>query len=295
LVHRHARVTVADNFSSGNLSNLASVSDRVDVLTLDLVQEDLNALLSEKRFEAIFHLAGHASVSESVQHPRLDLEKNLLGTFNLLEAVRQSFPQARILFASSAAVYGEGTGRVLQESDSLMPRSPYGVGKLAAERYMNVYASVYGLRTAILRLFPVYGARLRSLVMYDLMRKIVANPHELFIYGDGTQIRDFVHVSDVAGAFLAVAEKAPLKGEVYNVAGGEPVSIKDVAHMLCTRMKVTPRFVFSGQVQPGVSERWSADTSRLGAIGYQPQMRLDAGLTDTVAWFLQDNATAKPS
>jgi UDP-glucose 4-epimerase len=295
LVHRHTRVTVADNLSNGYLSNLASVSHRIDFRKIDLVQDDIHSLLCEKQFEAIFHLAGHASVSESVRQPRLDLEKNLIGTVNLLEAVRQSLPHARILFASSAAVYGEGTGQAIQETDPLAPRSPYGVGKLAAERYMHVYASVYGLRTAILRLFPVYGPRLRSLVMYDLMRKIVENPYELFIYGDGTQVRDFVHVSDVAEAFLAVAEKASLEGEVYNVAAGEPVSIRDVARMICTRMKVAPQFVFSGQVQPGVSERWSADISRLGAIGYQPRIRLDDGLTDTVAWFLQETATSQPS
>jgi UDP-glucose 4-epimerase len=293
LVRRRARVTVADNVSSGCLSNLASVQNCIDFRKVDLVHDDVTLLLREQRFEAVFHLAGHATISDSVKQPRLDFENNLLGTFNLLESIRHALPGARVLFASSAAVYGEGSDQPFHETDPLVPRSPYGVAKLAAERYMHVYASVYGLRTAILRLFPVYGPRQRSLVMYDLMRKIVENPHELFIHGDGSQVRDFVHVTDVAEAFVAVAEKGPLNGEVYNVATGKPVSIRGVAQMICTRMKVSPRFVFGGELQPGVSGRWSADISHLKHLGYQPRTTLDDGLTRTIAWFREDTAPVR--
>lgn len=295
LVRRRARVTVVDNLSSGSSDNLDAVMSCLESHPLDITKDDLRPLLVKQKFDVIFHLAGHASISESVNHPRRDFEKNLVGTFNLLEAVRDVLPQTRILLASSAAVYGEGTGTPLLETDSIRPRSPYGAGKLATERYMEVYATLYGLRATSLRLFPVYGPRLRSLVVYDLMRKIVQNSQELLIDGDGTQVRDFVYVTDVADAFLTVGEKGHLSGEIYNVASGTTVSIRTLAQMLCKRMGVTPHIVYSGEVRPGISLRWSADISRVRALGYQPKMSLDEGLSATVSWFRKEMALAKVS
>ena len=218
LVRRRARVTVVDNLSSGSLDNLDAVMSCLESHPLDLTKDIPRLLLVKQKFDAIFHLAGHASVSESVNHPRRDFEKNLVGTFNLLEAVRDVLPQARILLGSSAAVYDESTG---------------------------------------------------------------------------TQVRDFVYVTDVADAFLTVGEKGHLSGEVYNVASGISVSIRALAQMLCTRMGVTPHIVYSGEVRPGISLRWSADISRVKALGYQPKVSLDEGLSATVSWFRKETALAK--
>jgi UDP-glucose 4-epimerase len=283
LVRRGSRVVVVDDLSSGRDQNLASVADRVEIVTLDLARDDARPAVAGA--DAVFHLAGYADIPRSVKEPRLDFEKNALGTFNLLEAVREAAPGARVLFASSAAVYGVGSDRPLREEDPLAPAAPYGVSKMAAERYVEVYARLYGLRSASLRLFPVYGPRLRAHVVYDLMRKIRDDPGELRIEGDGTQVRDFVHVSGAVEAFLTVAGAAPLGGEVYNVASGEPVTIRDLATMICERMGARPRFVYSGLVAAGVSQRWSADLSRLRALGYRPPLPLAEGLRGTVEWF----------
>ncbi len=288
LVRRRAHVTVVDNLSSGHLKNLAAVIDRVDLRRLDLWGDDLRPVLAEQEFEIIFHVAGYAGIPESVREPRQDLERNTLATFNVLEAVRHFAPQTRVIFTSSAAVYGEGSCNPFLEDDPTVPVSPYGVSKLAAERYMDVYARLYGLRTASLRLFPVYGPRLREHVVYDLMRKVHENPRELFIHGDGTQVRDFTHVMSVVDALLLIAERAPLRGEVYNVSAAEPVSIQDLARMICETMGVAPRFVYSGSVLPGVSQRWSADISRLKGLGYEARLGLAQGLADTFAWFRQE-------
>jgi nucleoside-diphosphate-sugar epimerase len=122
-------------------------------------------------------------------------------------------------------------------------------------------------------------------VVYDLMRKVSENPDELRIEGDGTQVRDFVHVSGAVEAFLTVALRAPLGGETYNVASGEPVTIQELATMICEQMGSRPRFVYSGLVASGVSQRWSADLSRLRALGYRPPTPLAEGLRGTVEWF----------
>ena len=283
LVRRGSQVLVVDDLSSGRAENLAAVEGRVEAAKLDLARDDPRAAVAGA--DAVFHLAGYADIPRSVAEPRRDFEKNAVGTFNLLEAVREAAPAARVLFASSAAVYGVGSDRPLREDDPPAPAAPYGVSKMAAERYVEVYARLYGLRAASLRLFPVYGPRLRAHVIYDLMRKVRDNPDELAIEGDGTQVRDFVHVGGAVEAFLTVAAAAPLGGEVYNVASGEPVTIRDLAGMICVRMGARPRFVYSGLVAAGVSQRWSADLSRLRALGYRPPISLKEGLRGTVEWF----------
>ena len=286
LLRRDARVTVIDDLSSGRADNLSAVRDRVDLEQLDLAREDPRPVLAGA--DAVFHLAGYADIPRSVHEPRRDFEKNALATLNLLEAVREAAPGARVLFASSAAVYGVGSERPLREDDPPAPAAPYGVSKMAAERYVEVYARLYGLRTASLRLFQVYGPRLRAHVVYDLMRKVRDDPDELRIEGDGTQVRDFVHVSGAVEAFLTVADRAPLRGETYNVASGEPVTIRDLAAMICERMGARPRFVYSGAVASGVSQKWAADTDRLRALGYQPPLPLAEGLRGTVEWFRKE-------
>jgi UDP-glucose 4-epimerase len=283
LLRRGARVAVIDDLSSGRAENLAAVGDRVELARVDLAREDARPPLAGA--DTVFHLAGYADIPRSVHEPRRDFEKNAMATLNLLEAVREAAPLARVLFASSAAVYGVGSERPLREDDPPAPAAPYGVSKMAAERYVEIYARLYRLRTASLRLFPVYGPRLRAHVVYDLMRKLRDDPEELRIEGDGTQVRDFVHVSGAVEAFLTVAERAPLGGEAYNVASGEPVTIGDLATLICERMGVRPRFSYSGLVASGVSQRWSADLSRLRALGYRSPVTLAEGLRGTVEWF----------
>jgi UDP-glucose 4-epimerase len=292
LVTRQARVTVVDNLSSGRLNNLAAVKDRVELRQLDFARADLRPTLAEGGFDAIFHIGGNANVTGSVKDPRRDFENNALGTLNLLEAVRDAAPQARLVHTSSATVYGEGVSMPIREDEPTVPVSPYGISKLAAERYVAVFSTLYGLRTANVRLFSVYGPRLRKQVIYDLMCKLRENPYELFLHGDGAQVRDFNHVTNIVEALLTVAERARLEGEVYNVAADETVDIRTLAQMICDRMGAAPRFVYSGETRPGETQRWYADISRLRSLDYQPRIKLADGLSATVAWFRRETAAA---
>ena len=176
------------------------------------------------------------------------------------------------------------------ETDGVWPISPYAVAKLAAERYCFAFAHTYGLRTCSLRLFSIYGPRQTKQVVYDLIRKIHANPEELPLFGDGTQERDFSHAKNIVDAFLLAADKAEFHGEVFNVAGDEIVSIRRLAEMLCDAMGVRPRLAFTGQTRPGDSQRWVADTALLRALGYRPRVILRDGLRDTVEWYLRSKS-----
>lgn len=266
------------------LRNLDGLTPRCDRIELDAAA-DVRPILAERRPRAIFHLSAFASVTASVREPVKDYERNARATLYLLEAVRAASPESSVLFTSSAAVYGEGRGVPFREDDPVRPNAPYAVSKLAAERYLDLYARVYGLRTASLRLFPNFGPRLRSHVVYDLMCKIHDDPRDLVIEGDGRQVRDFVYVSNTVDALRLVAESAPLEGEIYNVGAGEPITIARLAEMICERMRVSPRFAYTAAMAPGVSMSWMADTTRLAALGYAPTVGLAEGLTRTVDWF----------
>ncbi len=289
-IRRGATVTAVDNLSTGYRKNLAAVETSVDLREIDMVQDDLRPLLKEKKFDVIVHTVANANVPASVEYPKMDFEKNVVATFNLLEAVRECVPQARILHTSSAAVYGQGSETPTREDFTTVPVSPYGVSKLASENYMSVYAQLYGLRTATLRLFPVFGERLRKQVVYDLMNKIHHDSEELFIQGDGKQVRDFNHVANVVEAYFTVAECGELQGEAYNIASDETTTIRELAEMICERMQVNPRFVFSGETRAGDMRRLHADISRLKSLDYKPRVNFADGLDNTMAWFREEMA-----
>jgi len=291
LVRQGARVTALDNLSTGRKSNLDGALNGVDLRETDLRHDDLRPLLARGQFHTIFHTAGSAYVPLSVENPRQDLEDNVLATFNLLGAMRDAATATRLVNVSTAAVYGEGGRMPIREVDPTVPVSPYGVSKLAAELYVAVWSRLFGIRAATVRLFPVFGPRLRKQVIYDLMRKIHSNPHELFIHGDGTQARDFNHAANVVRALLLVAERGGERGDVYNVAAESPVTIAELARLICEAMGVSPRFVYSGEVRPGDAQRWNADITKLKELGYEPSVSFEDGLRETVAWFREEMAT----
>ncbi|MFQ5616975.1 MAG: NAD-dependent epimerase/dehydratase family protein [Anaerolineales bacterium] len=284
LVNLQAKVVVVDNLSTGHINHLAAVEKQIDFQQLDLLRDDLRPILAERQFATLFHMAGNVNVPLSVEDPQYDFEKNAQMTLNVLQALREASPETALIYPSSAAVYGRGSATPYRETDPTFPIAPYGVSKLTGEHYTRTFASLYGLRTACLRLFAVYGPRLRRQVVYDLIQKLYRDPHELFIYGDGTQVRDMSHVSNIVDALIIVAARGPLKGEIYNAGTDEFVTIRQLAEMICQEMGLSPKFVFSGDVRPGDAQHWTADLSRLRALGYQPRLKLAQGLADVVKW-----------
>jgi UDP-glucose 4-epimerase len=239
-------------------------------------------------FDYIFHLAGHAYAASSVSDPLGDFTSNLVATIDLLEELRAVRYPGRLVFASSAAVYGNPIRVPIEASDSAVPISPYGVSKLAAERYVAVYARLYDLPAASLRLFSVYGPGQTKQVVYDLLTKLQASPRELHLLGDGTQVRDFVYVADVARAFIVVAVRGRRDGAVYNVASGIGTSTADLARTIVDLQGADAALTFAGAVRAGDPERWVGDNRDLAALGGAPRVTLRDGLRATAAWF---NAT----
>ncbi len=190
-----------------------------------------------------------------------------------------------MIIFSSAAVYGSPRSTPVSEDHPLAPVSPYGVSKLAADRYANIYASVFGLSTVALRCFALFGPRHRKQVVFDLMNKLRVGQGAAEVIGTGEEERDLCYVDDIVRAALTVAVKASFQGEVYNAGGTVPIKIGRLAEMIAEAMGLEPRLTFTGVTRPGDPNVLVADVSRLRALGWEPETSLEEGLRRTADWF----------
>lgn len=285
LVGLGAQVTIIDNLSTGNMANLRNVRTQTNLVLHGLHETLRDGMVRLQDYEIVFHLAANSYVPPSVEKPLFDFEANLLNSLMLLEGLRSIRNPPRLIYASSAAVYGNPISLPIKETDLTFPISPYGVSKLAAERYTAVYSQIYGIPATSLRLFSVYGPRQRKQVVYDLLVKVLNNPTHLEVLGDGTQERDFTYVGDLVDALLLVAEKAPGKGEVYNVASGRAYTIAELIDTICKVCEAAPEVRFTGSVRPGDPERWAVDISAIRALGFEPRTELVAGIRAIKSWY----------
>jgi UDP-glucose 4-epimerase len=285
LVYAGACVTVIDNLATGRMDDLQALLPQIE-----LVLGDLSDILRLKRvtlddYDYVFHLAANPYIPPSVDNPRFDFHANLNNTFNLLEALRIASRRPRLVNVSSAAVYGNPTRLPITETDPTVPISPYGVSKLAGERYAEVYSRLYGLQATSVRLFSVYGPRQRKQVVFDLLARLREDATRLTVLGDGSQERDFVYVLDVVQAMMLAAEVAPGHGECYNVASGTTHSIRQLVATWCEVCSLAPEVVYTGHVRPGDAEKWAVDITSLGRLGFKPRTLLAEGLAAIRDWY----------
>ncbi len=285
LIAMNARVTVIDNFSTGSLENLRPVMPSIELIVGELGDILCLKRISMADYSHVFHLEGNAYIPPSIENPTFDFQANLQNTLMLLEALRCTPNSPRLVNISSAAVYGNPIRLPIQESDPTVPISPYGVSKLAGERYVAVYSQIYGIKATSLRLFSVYGPRQRKQVVYDLIRKIYAKPTCLEVLGDGSQERDFTYVLDVVQAMMLAMTATPGQGEVYNVATGTTHSITELVTSCCAVCKWKPEIIYTGHVRPGDAQKWIVDITALKKFGFKPQTSLETGLTAICNWY----------
>jgi UDP-glucose 4-epimerase len=240
----------------------------------DLLSGDLLA----RDFDYIFHLAGSANVPMSIADPLADMESNAGLSLKLLERVRASNKRPKILYVSSAAVYGNPSVMPITEESPFNPISPYAVSKLASEQYMRVYAKLHSVPTVILRPFSVYGQRQRKLVVFDLLEQLRQPGDVLRVHGNGSESRDFIHVDDMVQAMITIAEKGQFIGEAYNLASGRTVTIRELAELLLATSGEQRRIEYTGERRPGEPLNWEVDISKLRALGFQPRIELSEGL-----------------
>jgi len=232
-------LTIYDNLSSGKVENVKHLPN-VHFVKGDIL--DLKKLHSQEKADLIFHLAAQVVVPYSMENPIEDFETNARGTLNVLEKARKD--DARVVFASTAAVYGNPTKLPTPEDYGFNPFSCYGLSKVVGEEYCNMYSKQYGLNITILRLANVYGSRCHG-VINDFFDKISRNPEKLEIIGTGLQSRDFVHISDVVEALTLSAVSENAIGKTFNIGLGKTTKIIDLAKMILKILNLSNKTVIT--------------------------------------------------
>jgi UDP-glucose 4-epimerase len=273
------KVTVFDNLFSGSLSNLEKSRDRITFIKGDILDK---ALLRDvvAEVEIVFHLAAHVGNIRSIQDPFFDMDVNIRGTLNLLEACRNSNIK-RLVYSSSGAIFGEARYLPIDEDHPLHPESPYAVSKLAAEKYALAFYKVYGVPAAAVRYFNIYGPRQDTSEYANAISIFLGKFKEgqpITIFGDGEQTRDFVFVEDVATANILAATRPAAAGEIFNIGTGQATSINQIADAIRQISGRESPVIYAdpraGEVR---DSRANIDKARK-ILGYSPQTDLKEGL-----------------
>ncbi len=296
-------IRVLDNLTVGTQKDLATVCEFTESSLsslrtpefspqVELVEGDIRdpetCEACCKDMDVIIHLAANTGVPVSVEKPRLDMECNVNGTFNMLEGARQQHVK-RFVFASSGAPAGEVEPPIHEELPP-HPVSPYGASKLAGEGYCSAYFKSFGVETVALRFSNVYGpgSTHKSSVAAKFIKQALAG-ETLVIYGDGTQTRDFIYIDDLINALVLAATKPDIGGETFQIATSRETTLDEITELLIQafekqgidRPKVEKREPRLGDVKRNFS-----DTSKARSVlGWQADTQLSFGLQKTIQWF----------
>lgn len=266
---------------------------RPDDAAIAITRTSVSEVLEATAYDVVFFLAGSPSVPRSVSDPSQDLHDNVGLVIEVLEALRGISTPPVFVFASSAAVYGDSQEEPMTEAHRILPRSPYGISKLAAEHYVRLYAETYGIPGLSVRPFSVYGPGQRKLVVYDLLTRLVVGENPLVIQSPREVARDFVFVRDVALAMIALGYRAPAAGEAYNLASGVATTLADLAAHLVTVTGIEVPVQFTGNLRIGDPFRWRGDASRARELGVSCPTSLVDGLSETANWVRNDLMEAR--
>lgn len=316
LIEQGDEVTIFDNLSrKGTEKNIVWLKEKFGT-QLQLIQGDVRNYQqvtdAVKEKEIIFHLAAQVAVTTSLANPREDFEINALGTLNVLEAARLSFPKPIIIFTSTNKVYGgledvavieqrkrysfRDCPQGISENQPLNFHSPYGCSKGAADQYIRDYARIFGLRTVVFRMSCIYGTRQfgnedQGWVAHFIIASVLGKP--ITIYGDGKQVRDILFVEDLVRAFQAAVNKIDITaGQIYNIGGGPDNTVSAwvefqeyLAELLCRKVPVT----FSDW-RPGDQKVYVSDTRNAQrSLDWYPQINVKDGIGLLYQWVIQNS------
>jgi UDP-glucose 4-epimerase len=294
LVALGADVLIVDSLQpdyGGNLFNINGIADRVRVNIADVRMQSTIGVLARGQ-DVIFNLAGQVSHIDSMRDPYTDLEINCRAQLSILEACRINNPGVRVVYAGTRQVYGRPDYLPVDERHLVRPADINGVNKAAGEYYHLLYNNVFGVHACSLRLTNVYGPR--QLIKHDRQGfigwfiRLAIEDREIQIFGDGSQMRDFVFVDDAADAFLRAGASGACDGEVFNVGGLEPISHRDlVALLIETAGSGRVRYVDWPPEKKviDIGSFYSDSTKFRERVGWKPPVDLRDGLRRTIAFF----------
>ena len=273
------QVVVVDDLSTGSLDN---VNPQASFVRLSVLDGELLGLFAREKFDAALHLAAQTIVGSSLEHPDIDARVNVLGTLQVLEGCRQHGVE-RIIFASSAAVYGDTADLPVPEEAPGQPASFYGLSKLTAERYIQMYHALYGLNYLILRYANVFGERQGDRGeggVVSIFAGCLCRNNRLNIYGDGGQTRDFVYVGDVAAANVA-AVTTPQTNRILNISSQTETSVNELASLFAEIAGEAACPAYHPARSGDILRSTLRNREACAALDWQPRIGLREGLERT--------------
>ncbi|MEH7413680.1 NAD-dependent epimerase/dehydratase family protein [Neobacillus drentensis] len=276
-IHNGYEVVILDNLSTGSLSNL---NPEARFINLSILDDSLEDWLHKEKPDIINHHAAQVNVRSSVSNPIYDVDTNLLGTIRLLQAAGKVGIKKFIFASSGGTVYGETPEIALPETFKTKPISPYGINKLASEFYIEFYAKQYGFQSIILRYSNVYGSRQNPASeagVVSIFADHLRNGLSPIVYGDGEQIRDYIHVSDVVAANILVSQLESQAQEIFNVGTGKGTSLNDLLTLFYRLYHGAKPPVYT-KAKAGELGFNVLSINKLSSLGWSPKINLKEGI-----------------
>lgn len=280
-------VVVYDNLSTGMREFLknASLSDKFKLIEGDVLDtEKLKKAMDG--CDLVFHLAANADVRFGTDHPGKDLEQNTIATFNVLEAMRSNGIK-EIAFSSTGSIYGEAE-MIPTPENAPMPvqTSLYGASKLAGEGLIAAYCEGFGFRSYIFRFVSILGERYTHGHVFDFYKKLLDNPKELFVLGDGHQRKSYLYVQDCIDAILHAIEHSKDKVNIYNLGTSEFVEVNDSIRTIIGKLGLSPELKYSGGNKGWIGDNpfIFLDTAKIQSLGWKPKLTIKEGIIKTLEY-----------
>lgn len=247
--------------------------------------EELAALISELKPATIIHAAGSSSVGLSLTQPSHDFNDSVTLFQRLLEAIRISGERPRVVFLSSAAVYGNPVTLPVSESEPLAPISPYGYHKVMGETIAREYSACFGIPTLIVRLFSLFGPSQRRLLLWEIFKQF-RERNEVVLQGTGEEMRDYIHIDDLADLLVDLLPRIGKKQLTINIASGKGVTVKEVATSIGKILESENPVIFTGKTRQGDPRFWQADVSLFEQLVGVTQTAFHERLSGTIQQWL---------
>ena len=285
---KNNKIKIYDNLNTGKLKNIKELLHKPNV---EFIEGDI--LDFEKLSKSIqcidfcFHLAAIPSVQKSIKDPKFTNKINVMGTLNILIAAKEKEVK-RVIYSSSAAVYGDLNKKIVSEDEKLNPLSPYALEKITSEKYCKLFYKLYGLETICLRYFNVFGEMQDIDSEYSGVISLFLNNalknKEIKIYGDGEQTRDFIYVKDVVNANILATKTTKGIGECYNIASGKSISINNLVKKIRTNITSNSNLIYAEHRKGDIKESYADISKAKKILKYAPTYSFDCGLKNTIKY-----------
>lgn len=250
---------------------------------IDSTNSDFNDIFENHQFDVCINCSGAASVPDSLVHSLRDFTLNTFNVFKILDAIKKYNPNCKYINLSSAAVYGNPQSLPIKESDIVSPVSPYGFHKKFAEEILQEFHQLFQINCCSLRIFSAYGIGLQKQLLWDISQK-AKSQKDIELFGTGRETRDFINVEDIVQSIELVITKGSFNADIYNLANGVQVSVKEIAEILLKELNFQGELTFSGHEREGDPLYWVADIEKIKSLGYVQKINIQDGLKKYAEW-----------